>query len=123
MQRQVVAQRRVHERALAAKVAPDAAGVHHDALFIHAPDRGQLFPQGVGVLVVDPEMNLSGVLGVHHAGVGFDVGLVHELGVEGVLEDEVSLGEPLVNVALSPGDVGEHVVDVRLRLRQTLVAG
>ena len=61
--------------------------------------------------------------GADHAGVGFDVGLVHQLGVEGVLEDQVGLGEALLHVALPPGYVREHVVDVRFGLRQPLVAG
>ena len=48
---------------------------------------------------------------------------MHQLGVEGMLEDQVGLGKPLLHVALAPGDVGEHVVDVRLWLRQALVTG
>ena len=93
VQRQVVAEGHVHERTLAAEVAADAARVQHDALLVHSPHCGQLLAQGVGVLVVNPDLHkgpfdtlrASG-LGADDAGVGFDVGLVHQLGVEGVLE-------------------------------------
>ena len=133
VQRQVVAQRHVHERTLAAEVAADAARVQHDAFLVHPPHGGQLLAQGIGVLVVDPYFNppcippfkggRGGRLGADHAGMGFDVSLVHQLGIEGVLEHQVCLCEPPLHVALPPGYVGEHVVDVRLRLRQPLVAG
>ena len=93
VQRQVVAQRRVHERPLTAEIAADAARVHYDALFVHTPDGGQLLAQGVGVFVVDPQMDLPSFdklrmsgFDADHAGVGLDVGLVHELGVERVLK-------------------------------------
>ena len=117
VQREVIAQRHVHERPLAAEVSAYAARVQHDALLVHPPDGGQLLPQGVGVLVVDPDLHPSGLLGPDDAGMGLDVGLVHQLRVEGVLQHQVGLGEAFFNFALAPGDVGEYVVDARLRLR------
>ena len=105
------------------KSPPMLHGVQHDSFLVDPPHGGQLLPQGVGVFVVDPHIHLTRRLIADHACVGLDVGLVHQLRVECVLEHQVCFPEPRVHVALAPGYMGEHVVDVRLRLRQSFVAG
>ena len=115
---QVVAQGNVHEGTLAAKVAADVGGVDQDVVLRHIPHGGQLVPQHERPLVAGPDLHPPIVVNVHHAGVGFQVGLVVQLGGEGVLKNQVRLGEPLLDVALVPDVVGEDVVDARRRLGQ-----
>jgi len=118
---QVVAKRHVHERPFASEVAADGAGVEHDTLGGDAPGAGKLVAQHVGVLVVGPDLHLAGRICADQAGVGFDVRLMHQLGVEGVLKYKVRFLEPLLDVALLPGHVGKGVPDAGRRLRQSPV--
>ena len=120
--RQRVAQGDVHEVALAAEVAADVARMHHDGLGVHLHCGGYLAADAVGHLAARPDLGRARLrVGLGHAGMGFDVGLVNLGRSEGVLDDDVRLLEPLLDVALFPVDVDHPVGGAVELLRQPLV--
>jgi hypothetical protein len=96
----MIAQGHIHERAFAAKVAPNAGGIHVDPFFGHAPDGRQLLSQHKGAFVVSPHLDAAMVVDVHHTGVRLNVALVHQLRPESMLKDAVRCAEARGNVTL-----------------------
>jgi len=121
VQRQVIAQGHIHERAFAAKVAPNAGGIHVDLFCGQAPHGRQLLSQHKGAFVVGPHLRPAVVVDVYHTGVRLNVALVHQLRPEGMLKDAVRRAKTLGNVTLRPAIVGEHIIDRGHRLGQSLV--
>ena len=120
--RQRVAKGDVHEVALAAEVAADVARMHHDGLGVHLYRRGHLAADAVGHLAARPDLGRARLrIGPGHAGMRLDVRLVHLGRGEGVLDDDVRLLEPLLDVALLPVDVDHPVGGGVELLRQPLV--
>ena len=99
----------VHEVALAAEVAADVAGMDHQALERHLERSGKLLAQGERGLAAGPDLRRPRRVHAHQTGVGLDVTLVHGLGVERVLDDDLGLVESLLDVPLAPGKVHEGV--------------
>ena len=84
-------------------------------------DGRKLLAQHEGTFVAGPDLDPLGIIDLHNAGMGLEIGLVHQLGGEGVLEHQVGFPKSLLNIALRPGVAGEDVVDARWRLGQSHV--
>ena len=111
-QRQVIAKRNIHEGTLAPKVAADTARVELDHVLRDVPCGGHLRPEAEGRFIVDPAFHPAAIVNPDYAHVRLDVALVHQLGVESVLEDEVRLTESLLHVAVGPVVLSKNVVDL-----------
>ena len=120
---QIVGQRHIHKRPLAAEVAANAARVNADLLLGQIPYGGQLVAQHKGAFVVGPNLHPAGGVNIDHAGVGFQISLVHQLGRKGMLKNQVRFGKAAVNIALVPDIMGEYIVDRGQGFRQAGIGG
>ena len=94
----------------------------HDRFGVHPDGVGHLVADAVRHLAARPDLGRArGRVGLGHAGMRLDVGLVNLGRREGVLDDDVRLLEPLVDVALFPVDVDHPVGGAGELLRKPLV--
>ena len=107
---QVVGERQIHQRALAAEVAADGRQVDPDLLLRELERERQQLLEPVRHLVRRPHLDAAVLVDRHDAGVRLEIALVRELRAEGVLEDAIGLAEPGLDVAELEA---EHGLDVR----------
>ena len=99
----------VHEPALAAEIPADGRRIDPYLVGGHVDAFRELLAHLEGHLAVDPSLHPAAVVQEDHRGMGFDVGLMLVVGLEGMLEYQISLGEPLFHVAVRPYAVARRV--------------
>src|SRR5918999_4052440 len=82
--RKQVSQGHIHGRGLPAEISANPTWVYQDPIFRYPESTRQLSPQGVGDLVVRPDLDTSSVIHVHHTSVRLHIALVHPSGGKGV---------------------------------------
>ena len=98
---------------LPAEAAADLLRRQDDLRLWNAERVGRAVTDFHGPLRAAPDVDATVLIPVHRRVLGLDVPLMHRRGVEGPLDDEVGLGEPLFHIAL-------HVVDVLLDVRRSV---
>ena len=108
--REVCGQWRSVRLELAAKASADLLRRQNDLRLGDAEGVGRAVADFHRPLCAAPDVDSPVLLPVHRRVLRLDVPLVHGRRVEGALDDEVGLGEPLIHVAL---DVVDVLLDVR----------
>ena len=101
------------EHGLAAETATQFRLGDADPGDVHLEDSGEARAEDEMTLGAAPELGLAVLGEIGDAGLGLDIALVHGLGVEFALDDDVGLGEPGIDIAhgefLALQDVGRPV--------------
>ena len=109
--REVIGERQIHQRALAAEIAADGSQVDANPRGRKRERVRQQLLEAERHLVRRPHLDPIVLVDRHDARVGLEIAMVRELRPEGVLEDVVGLAEPGLHVSqLEP----ENRLDVRV---------
>ena len=92
----------IHEPTFAAEVSANMHRVKNQLLFRHAGAIRQLTAHGERRLAARPHLCAAGRIGLHHASMRLEIGLMRHLRRERILDDQIGLFEALFDISLAP---------------------
>src|SRR5262245_561392 len=101
--------------AFAAELAADIDNIDADSLFRQTEGFGKLAANSEGVFCRHRDLDASVAIDSEDCSMGFEISLVARRDMKRVLQDEVCITKPLLDVALAPGESGKAVMHIHCK--------
>ena len=103
LQRKQIRHRHIHKVAFTAEITADVAWVDHKLFRVDAEGDCHLIAQSKRHFAAGPNLGAAGLCRLNDAGVRLDIGLVHDLSLKSIFNDQIGSAKAIFHITFFPG--------------------